>query len=106
MKHTVHHVYLHEYTQYEHGILHIFTSSSDGEMPVPWQEPEIPVILLPSVGSAYEQECQLPAFVRPSIGLSAGSYPCDPAVFLGGVEHETFNSGLTPTPECLSRTLN
>ena len=84
MKHTVHHVYLHEYTQYEHGILHIFTSSSDGEMPVPWQEPEIPVVLLPSVGSAYEQECQLPAFVRPSIGLSAGSYPCDPAVFLGG----------------------
>ena len=50
MKHTVHHVYLHEYTQYEHGILHIFTSSSDREMPVPWQEPEIPVVLLPSVG--------------------------------------------------------
>ena len=43
MKHTVHHVYLHEYT-------HIFTSSSDREMPVPWQEPEIPVVLLPSVG--------------------------------------------------------
>ena len=50
MKHTVHHAYLHEYTHYEHGILHIFTSSSDREMPVPWQEPEIPVVLLPSVG--------------------------------------------------------
>ena len=50
MKHTVHHVYLHEYTQYEHGILHIFTSSSDREMPIPWQDPEIPVVLLRSVG--------------------------------------------------------
>ena len=50
MKRTVHHVYLQTNIQYEHGILHIFTSSSDREMPAPWQEPEIPVVLLPSVG--------------------------------------------------------
>ena len=66
MKHTVHHVYLHEYTQYEHGILHIFTSSSDREMPVPWQEPEIPVVLLPSVGvrPRVPASCVLAAWCR------------------------------------------
>ena len=60
-KHTVRHVYLHEYTQYEHGILHIFTSSSDREMPVHGKS--LRFLWSCCLVSAYEQECQLPAFV-------------------------------------------